>query len=283
MMVVQSLLACHYTLIITLLGTMLIGLIAGALGTFALLRKQSLLGDTISHAALPGIAIALLITHSNNPYILLFGGACAGIIGTLLLSLIKQTSSLQTDAILGIILSVFFGIGLVLITHIQKYQIPNQSIINKFLFGSASLLLPCDIATMVVVGTLVMLLTYLFFKEIKLTMFDPSFAHTIGYRIKILDMFITLLLVAIIVVGLQTVGVILMSSMLIAPAAAARQWTQSLKKMMLIAAFFGGTASMLGTCISYSCQKISTGPIIVIMLSIIVALSFVCTSSTAQR
>ena len=138
----------YHTLIIVCIGTMLLGITAGAFGVFALLRKQSLLGDTISHAALPGIALMFLATHSRNPLILILGGSIAGCIGTILMLVITRLTKLKQDTVLGIILSVFFGVGLVLMTVIQKYSIPHQSILNKFLFGSASTLIIEDVYAM---------------------------------------------------------------------------------------------------------------------------------------
>lgn len=274
--------AHQYTLCMTLLGTMILGVTCGALGVFAVLRKQSLLGDTISHAALPGIAGALLFTSSNNPVILLGGGALAGCIGVLLFMLIKQSTRLKTDTILGIILSVFFGFGLVLITIIQKHPIPHQAIINKFLFGSAATLLPTDIYVMSIVSCIALLSLITWWRSWSICTFDPSFAHTIGYNVRIVDCGITALLVLTIVIGLQTVGVILMSSLLIAPAAAARQWTHNLHTLVLLAALIGAASGVVGSCISSYYSHLPTGPCIVVILSICVFVSLLATRSRIQ-
>lgn len=265
--------AHHYTLCMTLIGTALLGITCGALGVFAVLRKQSLLGDTISHAALPGIAGALLLTSSNNPVILLGGGAVAGLISMLLFMLVKQTTRLKTDTILGIILSVFFGLGLVLITIIQKHPIPHQAIINKFLFGSAATLLSTDLYVMSIVSSIALASMIFWWKEFTLCTFDPSFAHTIGYNVRLIDIGITALLVLTIVIGLQTVGVILMSSLLIAPAAAARQWTTNLHTLVLLAAAIGALSGIVGSCMSSYFTHMPTGPFIVVVLSICVFMS----------
>jgi manganese/zinc/iron transport system permease protein len=268
--------AHHYTLCITLVGTALLGITCGALGVFAVLRKQSLLGDTISHAALPGIAGALLLTSSGNPLLLLGGGALSGALAMLACMYIQQTTSLKIDTILGIVLSVFFGFGLVLITVIQKQPIPHQAVINKFLFGSAATLLPSDLYLMSSIGCIILASILLWWRSFTLCTFDPSYAHTLGYNVRIIDITISVLLVLTIVIGLQTVGVILMSSLLIAPAAAARQWTQNLRTMTLSAAAIGACASIIGSYMSswYAC--LPTGPCIVVVLSICVFVSLSC-------
>lgn len=274
---IASLMSTHYTLIIVCIGTMLLGITAGALGVFALLRKQSLLGDTISHAALPGIALMFLATHSRNPLMLILGGSIAGGIGTLLMLVITRLTKLKQDTVLGIILSVFFGFGLVLMTVIQKYAIPHQSILNKFLFGSASTLIIEDIYAMALIASITLFCLALCWKEFALLTFDPAYAHACGYPIIALDIFLTILMVLAISLGLQTVGVVLMSAMLIAPAAAAYQWTTRLSSMVFLAAAIGAVSSFTGSLISSWYTHIPTGPTIVVILSICVLISFVCT------
>ena len=270
-------LSTHYTLIIVCIGTMLLGITAGALGVFALLRKQSLLGDTISHAALPGIALMFLATHSRNPLILILGGSIAGCIGTILMLIITRLTKLKQDTVLGIILSVFFGVGLVLMTVIQKYSIPHQSILNKFLFGSASTLVIEDIYAMALIASITLSCLALFWKEFALLTFDYSYAHTCGYPVILLDILLTILMVLAISLGLQTVGVVLMSAMLIAPAAAAYQWTTRLSSMVFLASGVGALSSFIGSLISSWYTHIPTGPTIVVILSICVLISFLCT------
>lgn len=265
-----------YTLQNIVMGTTLLGITSGTLGVFGILRKQSLLGDVISHAAFPGIALAFLVTHSKNPALLMIGGAITGLLGAFCVTIITNYSHIKKDAALGSVLSFFFGLGLVLLTHIQKLPISNQSILNKFLFGNAATLLPEDIYMISIVGSCVLLVIILLYKEFTLVSFDVCYAHIVGYRVTILDMLITVLQVITIVIGLQTVGVILMSTMLIAPAAAARQWTYRLPSMIFLAAFFGAVASISGSMISCSFDRLPTGPIIVIILSGIVLLSILC-------
>ncbi len=271
---VHNVIIHHYTICIVILGTCLIGITAGIVGVFALLRKQSLLGDAISHAALPGIALAFLLTYSKNPVLLLAGGAISGCIGTACTIVITQTTRLKLDTTLGMILSVFFGCGLILITALQKLPIAEQGILTKFIFGNASTLLLSDICVVSTVCIIILGTLFLFWKEFSLISFDAQFAHTLGYPVMFLDCLLTGLLVLTICTGLQTIGVMLMSSMLIAPAAAARQWTNRLGSMIMLAATIGAGATLSGALISNCINHMPTGPTIVVLLSISVCISF---------
>ena len=265
-----------YTLLLVLQGAALLGIIAGALGSFALLRQQSLLGDAISHAALPGIIVMFLCTHSKNPWILLSGGAVAGVIGVISMNYVVAHTTLKKDAILGIILSVFFGFGLVLMTVAQKVPTSNQAVLNKFLFGNIATLLPEDLFIIKVLAIVIFMAVIVCWKECVAYVFDPIFTQSIGYTPHIIEAILTVLLVLAIVMGLQTVGVVLMSTMLIAPAAAARQWTVQLSRMVLLAGFFGGCAAIIGVYASSVIDHLPTGPAIVVAASCIVLFSLLC-------
>lgn len=264
-----------YTLRTITMGTAALGAICGMLGSFAVLRKQSLLGDAISHAALPGIAIAFLITQTRDNNMLLLGALISGVIATYWIRGMVTRTHLKTDAALGIVLSVFFGFGMLLLTYIQKQPNANQAGLDKYLFGQAATLVTKDVNMLLYVlgGSLVILL--LFWKELKVMLFDSEYTVTLGFNIKFLDVLITFCIVLAIVLGLQTVGVVLMSAMLLAPAAAARQWTDKLWVMLLLAAIFGVLAGVFGTAISATGDNLSTGPVIVLLAVGIVLLSFV--------
>lgn len=263
----------NYTLLMAITGTALVGALAGVLGVFLLLRKQSMLGDALSHATLPGIALAFLITHSNNPLILLLGGTFSAAIGGLLIYLITQYTTIKKEVGLGVILSVFFGLGLVFLTHIQKYPIANQAALNKFLFGNASTILPYDIYVMLAVGIITMSALILLWNPLKLMTFDAAFGRTLGFSARALDGILMALCVLVIALGQQAVGVILMSSMLIAPAAAARQWVTRLEQMVLVAMVIGVLAGIGGSLVSSLIDRLPTGPVIVLFLSFFVGAS----------
>lgn len=270
-----KLISSDYTLRTITLGTAVLGAVTGMLGSFAVLRKQSLLGDAISHAALPGIAIAFLITGSKDSSVLLIGALISGLLGTFWIRGITTKTHLKSDTALGLILSVFFGFGMLLLTFIQKQPNANQAGLDKYLFGQAATLLESDVWLMTAVTGLSLGVLLLFWKEFKILLFDKDYALTLGFNTKFIDILITTFIVLAIVLGLQTVGVVLMSAMLLAPAAAARQWTNSLGLMVLIAAIFGASAGVLGTAISATQNNLSTGPVIVLVASVFVLFSFI--------
>lgn len=268
-----------YTLRTITLGTAILGAVCGMLGSFAVLRKQSLLGDAISHAALPGIAIAFLITGAKDSNTLLLGALVSGLIGTFWIRGIVKNTHLKSDTALGLILSLFFGFGMLLLTYIQKQPNANQAGLDKYLFGQAATLLESDVWLMTIVTGLCLIVLLLFWKEFKLLLFDADYTKTLGFNTKFIDILITSFIVLAIVLGLQTVGVVLMSAMLLAPAAAARQWTNSLATMVFLAAIFGAFSGIFGTAISASQNNLSTGPVIVLVASVFVFFSFVFSPS----
>lgn len=263
-----------YTLRTVALGSAILGIASGALGSFAVLRKQSLLGDAISHAALPGIVLAFLLTRSREPIVLITGAMIAGWIATLAMLTIIRTTRIKDDSALGLVLSVFFGFGLMLLTFTQRLPDATQAGLDKFLFGQAATLIEKDVITMGIISAIALTLLAVFWKEFKLSTFDAEFAASLGFPVRLLDVILTSLLVIAIVVGLQSVGVVLMSAMVVAPAAAARQWTDKLSHMVVIGGIFGALSGVSGTLISSSGANLPTGPLIVLCMTAIVIFSF---------
>jgi manganese/zinc/iron transport system permease protein len=262
-----------YTLRTVALGSAVLGIVAGVLGAFAVLRRQSLLGDAISHTALPGIALAFLITGTRTIWPLLLGAAVAGWAGTAIVSAVVRSTRIKYDSALGMILSVFFGLGLVLLTFIQRLPSANKAGLDSFLFGQASAIMARDVMIMSAIGGAVLVIVILLFKEFKVLCFDPDYGAALGMRLRVLDTLLTGLLVLAIVLGLQTVGVVLMSALVVAPAAAARQWTHRMGLMVALSAIFGALSGVGGTVISSSAQRVPTGPAIVLCAGAIVIVS----------
>lgn len=262
-----------YPVIIALIGTGLIGITSGIISCYSVLKEQSLLGDAIAHAALPGLCIAFLLTLNKHPIILLAGAISAGLIGTLLISTIIQKSILKEDTALGIILSVFFGFGTLLLTMIQKIPTARQSGLDTYLFGNASSMLASDIAMMGLLSVMIIAITILCWKEFKCLIFDGDFFLTQGFSKTKSDIILTILTVVTIIIGLQTVGVILMSAMIIAPATAAKLWQKKLGPMMLLSVTFAIISGLLGVLISSATHRLPTGPTIVTIISVIVIFS----------
>lgn len=262
-----------YTLRNVALGGMLLGIVAGVLGAFAVLRRQALLGDTLSHAALPGICIAFLLTGSRAPLVILLGAGIAGWLGTLVLLRTVRATKLSEDTMLGVVLSVFFGVGILLLTVIQQQNNANQAGLDRYLFGQAASLIGRDVATFAVLGLGSLLLVVLFYKEFKILSFDPEFASSIGLPVRRLDVMLTSLLVIAVMIGLQTVGVVLMAAMVIGPGAAARQWTDNLRTMLWISGLIGGISGLAGAVLSVQASRLPTGPTIILVLTALVMAS----------
>lgn len=262
-----------YTLRTVALGAALLGIVSGVLGCFAVLRRQALLGDAMSHAALPGIALAVMLTGQRDPLILLLGAAVAAWLAALLLSAVTSTTRIKEDSGLAMILAVFFGLGLVLLSLLQQRPDAAQAGLKSFLFGQAAALVERDLWVMLTLGLPALAVVALLWKQLKLLSFDPEYAASIGMPVGALGVLLTSLIVVAIVIGLQTVGVILMSAMLVAPAAAARQWTDRLGVMVLLAGCFGALSGVAGAIISATARGLSTGPTIVLCMSAITLVS----------
>ncbi|MGE6227055.1 metal ABC transporter permease [Paenibacillus chitinolyticus] len=247
-----------------LYGSSLLGLGGGVLGSFAYLRKQSLMGDALSHAALPGVCAAFMVTGSKSILGFLAGAAISGLLATLSIGWMTRHSKIKQDTALGIVLSVFFGFGIVLLTQIQHSPSGNQSGLDKFLFGQAASMVMKDVYTMAGVSVLLLLVCSLFYKELKLTSFDTGFAKGIGYPTALLDQFVLLLILVAVVTGIQAVGVVLMAALLITPAVAARYWTEKLGTMVVLSGLFGAISGALGTLLSTIGSNMPTGPLSVL-------------------
>lgn len=246
------------------IGCILLGLSSGIMGSFAYLRKQSLVGDTLAHAALPGICIAFMLTGVKSIGVLLVGASIAGIIATFGIEAITRHSRLKQDAALGIVLSSFFGLGIVLLTFIQHGDYGNQAGLDKFLFGQAAAMVGSDVVTMSVICIALMTVCMLLFKQFKLISFDPGFAKGLGYPVAFLEQLLMLLIVVAVVAGVQAVGVVLVAALLITPAVSARYWTNRLSTMVVLSGVFGGLSGALGTWVSSSVSNLPTGPVTVL-------------------
>lgn len=262
-----------YTLRTVALGAAALGFVSGTLGCYAVLRRQSLLGDAMSHAALPGVVLAFMLTGVRDSLVLMLGAAVAGWVAAVLLLKIVQTTRIKEDTALGLLLSTFFGFGMVLLTFVQRSGSAGQAGLNKYLFGQAASLVMHDIITIAGLGTVALGIMLIFWKEFKLLSFDPEFGVSLGFPMRAIDIVLTSLIVVAIVIGLQTVGVVLMSAMIVAPAVAARQWTDRLGLMVGLAGVFGALAGVVGAVISATARGMSTGPTIVLCIGAIVLFS----------
>lgn len=264
-----------YTTQMVLLGTALLGLASGIAGTFAVLRKESLIGDGLSHAALPGVVIAFLLTGIKDIEVLIAGAALSSIAAAWLITITVENSKIKFDGALATILSAFFGLGMVLLTYVQSLNNAGQAGLSKFIFGQAATILARDVYITSAAALIIIVLTALFWKELKLISFDVEYAKTLQIPVTFTLILYRALLIMTIIIGIQSVGAILISSLLIAPAVGARQWTNKLGTMCILAGFFGMVSAIGGTIWSTTVQKLPTGPAIIVILSVIVLLSLI--------
>ncbi|MCS6976982.1 MAG: metal ABC transporter permease [Gemmatales bacterium] len=253
---------------VVLEGLAILGATCGAVGSLALLRRQNLLADTLAHAALPGICLAYLITGEKDLPLLLLGAAVSGTLGVWLILAIVQTSRLKQDAALGIVLSTFFALGLLLLTYLQNFPAGNQAGLNTFIYGQVAYLRGDHVRWMLGVGVIVLFLIALLYKEFKLVCFDPEYAQTLGLRRRLLEFLLAMLLVLTVLISLRSVGVVLTVGLLTAPAAAARQWTNRLSAMIVLAAGIGVVCSWIGALWSQNVPLTPAGPAIVLTASV---------------
>jgi len=262
-----------YTLQTVALGAIILGVASGALGSFAVLRRQSLLGDALSHAALPGVALGFLIAGGRALPALLAGALATGVAAALTITLLQRRSRLKSDAAIGIALSVYFAVGVVLLSVVQRSAGAGQAGLETFLFGQAAAILRSDLGLMAGVAAAALVLLVALWKEFELTSFDPVFAASLGLPVALLDAVMTAMIALAVVLGLQMVGVVLMSAMIVAPAVAARQWTNRLGLMVLLAAVFAALSGVVGALVSASARGLATGPLIVLTLTVWTAIS----------
>ncbi|WP_047980477.1 metal ABC transporter permease [Ornithinibacillus contaminans] len=250
-----------------LLSTMILGIASGTIGCMAYWKRQNLMSDALSHAALPGVVLAFLIIGEKNLFILVIGAAASALVAASLIQWITNSSRISEDTAMGMTLAVFYGFGVMLLSIANRSAGGNQSGLDSFIYGQAAAMIKTDVLTMLILAMLVILVIFIGFKEWKLYLFDQQFAKGIGLSLKGMNILYTAVLVTTIVIGIQAVGVILMAAMLIIPAVSARYWTHSFQAMLILSAVFGGVAGASGTVISTLGSGWPTGPFIVIVAS----------------
>ena len=256
------------------LGCIILGMTAGLIGSFAFLRKRSLLGDALSHAAWPGIGAAFMLQGAKDPWVILLGALLSCWLGAMVIEGLVRYTRCKEDSALGIVLSVFFGLGTLISTHIQHTGNADQAGLNKFFFGQAAALVKDDVMVLGCLGVFMCLGVLLAYKEFKIVSFDPDFAQATGLPTRWISLALATLIVFAVCIGLQVVGVVLMAAMLVTPAAAARYWTERLSVMLFLAALIGAFSGFLGAYISYLGPKMPTGPWMVVAVTTLFLLSF---------
>lgn len=267
-----------YNTRVVLTGVTLLGAACGVVGSFMLLSKRALLGDALSHATLPGVALAFLVSVSlggtgKSLPILLLGASISAVIGVLTVMAIRRYTRIKEDAAMGIVLSVFFGLGVAVLGVAQRTGQGNSAGLESFIYGKAASMTAFDASLIAWVSLFVVVLCLVLYKEFKLLCFDAAFASVQGWPSTLLTLTLMGLTVLITVAGLQAVGLVLVIAMLIIPSAAARFWTKSLSIMIVIAACIGAFCGMAGAGLSALYPRAPSGALIVLMASLCFVIS----------
>ncbi|MGB2274590.1 MAG: iron chelate uptake ABC transporter family permease subunit [Schleiferiaceae bacterium] len=250
-----------------LVGTTLLAASSSVVGAFSYLKGQSLVGDAIAHALLPGVVLAFILGGIRNSSFLILGALISGLLAHYGIGYIENKTKLKSDTAVSLVLSTFFGFGIMLMSYIQRTGQGQQAGLERFLLGKAAAITMQDIYIFSALALVLIIGVGLFYKGFQLMTFNEDFAHAIGLPMPLIRFTFTVLTVLAITIGIQTVGVVLMAALLITPSAAARVWTNSLPAMLALAASFAGVAAVMGTYISSVLPKMPTGPWVVLVLA----------------
>lgn len=256
-----------------MLGVAIIGAISGVVGTFSFLRKKTLIADAVSHSVLPGVCIGFMFAGTKDPISLMLGSLLVGWFSVYFIDYITRATKLSEDTAIALVSTLFFAIGSVLLSILSKSQNAEQSGLKNFLFGKAATMTTFDIQVFSFVSLAIVGVVVLFYKPFQLVSFNTDFARSIGVKVKTIEFLLSILTVLTVAIGIQSVGVVLMSALLIAPAASARYWTNKLNVMLVLAAIFGMLSGMLGVMFSTMKYNMPTGPWIVFALFIFTLLT----------
>ncbi|MCT4376892.1 metal ABC transporter permease [Leuconostoc suionicum] len=247
-----------------LITSILVGIMSGIIGSFIILRGMSLMGDAISHAVLPGVAVAYMLGIN-----LLLGASAFGILAALLIGVVTMKSKLKNDTAIGIVFSAFFALGFILISLAES-----ATNLHHILFGNVLAVSDSDLITTAIVLSIVLLFVVTFYKELLVTSFDSTFAKAYGLKTQIMHYALMLVLTLVTVTALQTVGIILIVAMLITPAATAYLLTNRMSHTMIVAAIFSVISSIVGLYLSFTFNWAS-GPAIVLTAAIFFSFVFI--------
>jgi len=256
-----------------LMGSILLGVSASVIGSFAFLRRRSLIGDALAHAALPGVMMAFLLFHTRDPLVMFLGAVTSSFIGFFIIDWLPKNTKIKPDAALAITLSFFFALGLMLLSFIQGMEVENKSGLDKILFGQAAAMTQEDITLLMYVTIFILIAVVLFFQKFRLIAFNTNFARSLGMAVNRYELLLALLIVMSVVVGLQLVGVVLMAAVLLTPIATARMWSDELRNILFLAGAVGAISAIISTQISYLAPAMPTGPWMVVSLSSLFFLS----------
>ncbi len=275
-----------YGFLVVAVGTIVLAIAAGMVGTFSVLLGQSLIGDAVSHSAFPGIVIAFILVQTKDPIILTIGAVISGAIAFIIIQIIHGNSKVSLDSILAIVLSSLFGLGMALMTYIDTADFGknlNRAGLSSYIFGQAAFTMKKDVYLIIGVSVVSIILMLIFYKELKVFIFDKEYSYSIGFNPKVIHLILLIMTMILIGVGMKMVGAVLIASLLIAPAVTGLLWSKRLAKVLIIASIVGGTSAFVGTYLSVNYKGMSTGPSIIVVMSIIFFTSLVIAPQGAIR
>jgi manganese/zinc/iron transport system permease protein len=255
-------------------AAILLGITCGVLGCFIVLRRQSLLGDAIGHAVLPGVCLGFLVAGVRSTPALLLGALVAGLLATVLISLLQRTTTLKTGECMGVVFTGLYGLGIVLLKYIQNRGMQQQAGLDKFLFGQIVGTSLSDVIYMAVIAAVALIVVIVFWRKLAVSSFDEGFAFSIGLPVRAIHYLLTAMLTVAIVISIQAVGVVLVAAMLVTPAATAYLLTDRLHRMAILSGIFGACAGVLGAFLSLLGDDLPTGAFMVLGASTLFALAF---------
>ncbi|EKU72003.1 metal ABC transporter permease [Selenomonas sp. F0473] len=262
----------NYTFQIVAVGSLVLAVTAGSVGAFSVYKGQSLIGDAIGHSTFPGIILAYMIFATRSPVVLLCGAIAAGAASYALIQLAHEDKRLGLDANLAVFLSGFFGLGMALKSFIQgnpDYAGASQAGLGTYIFGQAAYMLEIDVMLIFIVSALCLLILLVFYKELKLFVFDAEYARVAGLPCRLLNVLLLVMTISVIGIGIKAVGAILISSFLIIPCVAANQWSNEFSRVLVLSSGIGAVSALVGTYISTAEQGMSTGPCIILAACLI--------------
>lgn len=256
-----------YNTLLVLVGVGLLGAGAGLVGSFAVLRRRALLGDALAHAALPGLCLGFLAFGERNLFAMLVGALFTGLLGIGVVTVLRRYTRVREDAAIGIVLSVFFGVGIVLTRLIQNATTfaGSKAGLDSYILGKTAGMIQSDVILIAGVAVFSLGLILLFYKEFLLVGFDAAFATVQGWPVLAIDVLLTSLIAVTVVIGLPAVGVVMMTALLIVPGVTARFWSYRLSLVLAIAVATGLLMGVIGTAISATYTKMPAGPVITLV------------------
>jgi manganese/zinc/iron transport system permease protein len=252
-----------YTDAVVVAGALVLGVTSGVLGAFAVLRRRSLVGDAVAHATLPGVCVAFLVAGVKDVPGLLLGAAVAGLVAALLMVSIERAGRIRPDAAIGVVLSGFFALGVVLLTHLSNSSDADQAGLENYLFGQAAGLLAGDVAAMAALAAVALLVVGVLRRALTTTLFDPAYAGALGLPVRALETLMTALLVVAVVIGVRVVGAILMVAMLVVPTVTARQLADRFPRVLVLGGLVGAVVGVVGA-LTATRGQLPTGPVVVL-------------------